>query len=48
MRYAIHNILQLTIACLLLTVNEGPDYLLYLLNTWWFFVLGFKITKWKP
>jgi hypothetical protein len=25
--------IQLTIACLLLTVNEGPDYLLYLLNT---------------
>jgi hypothetical protein len=25
MRYAIHNILQSTISCLLLTLNEGPN-----------------------
>jgi hypothetical protein len=31
MRYAIHNILQSTISCLLLTLNEGSDYLLYLI-----------------
>jgi hypothetical protein len=25
MRYTIHNILQSTISCLLLTLNEGPN-----------------------